>query len=63
MGNRLRRKPLQTNYLKEERLTADDVFLKPKQHKNTNRTVEVLSDEEKKKLLDAIESDTRAGQR
>jgi site-specific recombinase XerD len=63
MGNRLRCKQPQTKYLKEERLTADDVFLKLKQHKNTNRTVEVLSDEEKKKLLDAIESDSWAGQR
>jgi site-specific recombinase XerD len=52
-----------SKYLEEEALTAEDVFRKLRQHKDTKRIVEVLSDEEKKRLIDAVKPDTWVGAR
>lgn len=52
-----------SKYLEGESLTAEDVFRKLRQHKDTKRVVEVLSDEEKKRLLDAVKPDTWVGAR
>lgn len=52
-----------SKYLEAESLTTEDVFRKIRQHKDTKRVVEVLSDEEKKRLIDAVKPDTWVGAR
>lgn len=52
-----------SKYLEAESLTTEDVFRKIRQHKDTKRIVEVLSDEEKKRLIDAVKPDTWVGAR